>query len=435
MAHATTAPVRDELVRRGTPIERVRSRGTEPSPGNSQLALREAPHSQPLTHRYSQLRGQPRDLRGSTDEDYVIVDKQAVQVNAFADELASARRGRNTPPINPTSTTLVRRLSKTGSQPSSPRSPRPNSSHRPTSSYERRYGASSPTSNKSTLAKALELANIRIFGFSVSPPNPSPPERIAYPSSSLICLSPALSEPDHLAVTKIEESASRSDVVYVFAEVKYAQLLPTTPPTGLGLLTPDAEEHSSSLELTPDATVHAAEECLVLFVKTLSLLSHATTAANTWWSTLNPRDPMSPSRTAACTRMNNVVQWMRERFNDVLEKAEIVQNRIKQAQQALPESHPWHPVNHLASSSSEDLVLTTGVSAEKLMYDRALEMSRASAVNELVGEDLQGCEGAYVTALRLLEGVLEGEEMEEQDRGVIENCKFPFPSLQITFFC
>ena len=44
------------------------------------------------------------------------------------------------------------------------------------------------------------------------------------------------------------------------------------------------------------------------------------------------------------------------------------------------------------------------------MYDRALEMSRSAAVNELVGDDLPGCEIAYVTAIRMLEAVLENDD-------------------------
>jgi len=44
------------------------------------------------------------------------------------------------------------------------------------------------------------------------------------------------------------------------------------------------------------------------------------------------------------------------------------------------------------------------------MYDRALEMSRSAAVNELVGEDLPGCEIAYMTAIRMLEAVLESDD-------------------------
>lgn len=58
----------------------------------------------------------------------------------------------------------------------------------------------------------------------------------------------------------------------------------------------------------------------------------------------------------------------------------------------------------------DNVIVTSGVTAEKLMYDRALEMSRSAAVNELVGDDLPGCEIAYITAIRMLEAVLEDDE-------------------------
>jgi len=37
------------------------------------------------------------------------------------------------------------------------------------------------------------------------------------------------------------------------------------------------------------------------------------------------------------------------------------------------------------------------------MYDRALEMSRSAAINEIANEDLAGCEISYITAIRMLE--------------------------------
>ena len=87
------------------------------------------------------------------------------------------------------------------------------------------------------------------------------------------------------------------------------------------------------------------------------------------------------------------------------------------------------------------MVVSSGVTAEKLMYERAVEMSRAAAVNELVGEDVAGCEIAYVTAIRMLEAILESDDepaetdrdktdkaingMEVDDRQVIEKSEFP----------
>jgi hypothetical protein len=117
--------------------------------------------------------------------------------------------------------------------------------------------------------------------------------------------------------------------------------------------------------------------------------------------------------------MNNVVQWARSRFNECLEKSEIVGRKLQQAQRELPLDHPGHPSNHKSASSTssgavttsaEHIQITSGVTAEKLMFERAVEMSRAAAVSELVGEDLNDCEIGYVTAIMLLEAVLESDD-------------------------
>src|SRR5690606_33625 len=77
----------------------------------------------------------------------------------------------------------------------------------------------------------------------------------------------------------------------------------------------------------------------------------------------------------------------------------------------------------------QDIFISPGVTAERLMYDRAIEMSRGAAVNELVGEDLDGCHMSYVTALKLVEAVLEVDEddgnVDDEDRSYIENGKLP----------
>ena len=63
--------------------------------------------------------------------------------------------------------------------------------------------------------------------------------------------------------------------------------------------------------------------------------------------------------------------------------------------------------------------------------------SRAAAVNELVGEDLPGCESSYETSIIMLEALLEpitppessdtevsGDRLDEEDRLTIEKCNF-----------
>lgn len=62
-------------------------------------------------------------------------------------------------------------------------------------------------------------------------------------------------------------------------------------------------------------------------------------------------------------------------------------------------------------------MVVTDVTAEKLMYDCASKMSWAAAINELIGEILAGCEISYVTAIHVLEAVLETDEEPSQSSG------------------
>ncbi|KZF24778.1 Serine/threonine-protein kinase atg1 [Xylona heveae TC161] len=398
------------------------------------------------------------------ERDYVVVEKRAVEVNAFADELAASpqlrgnmRDRQSSSPNGP----IVRRATVQGApssapsvQPSQSRAmqiasgkPRPDPTHHRKSSYDRRYG-SSPSSATSAISKALNMANFRLFGMGFSPPvgkGPSPPQVYgafpAYPTgqSSLIMVgeSPRPSDEDSKAIHVVEESATRSDVVYGFAEVKYKQLIPLAPSAehGLGLRQAGLSERDGAVAyagedegLTVDAIVTLSEEALVLYVKALSLLANCMDIAGTWWSRKNRGEVIfdqttgraegtSATSLAAGARINNVVQWVRNRFNEVLEKAEFVRLKLVEAQRRLPLDHPSHPNNHPSASTSttgmgtsaDNVVVSSGVTAEKLMYDRALEMSRAAAVNELVSEDLPGCEIAYVTAIRMLEAIIESD--------------------------
>jgi serine/threonine-protein kinase ULK/ATG1 len=224
----------------------------------------------------------------------------------------------------------------------------------------------------------------------------------------------------------IEDYALRSDVVYGFAEVKYKQLVPLAPSMDHGLGGVPAEKLVSDDEegLTMEAIVALSEEALVLYVKALSLLAKSMDIASLWWSRKTRSESSSSVNSAArdaansqalALRINSIVQWIRSRFNEVLEKAEIVRLKLIDAQKQLPEDHPSHPNNHpeavsTSASSAEGVFLSSGVNAEKLMYDRALDMSRAAAINEIANEDLPGCEISYVTAIRMLEAVIDQDD-------------------------
>lgn len=444
-----TAPGRQELVDRNATaavMERQRSRNTF---AGIPQAEKQAEKTKEERERAAQ--------EVAFERDYVVVEKRAVEVNAFADELAHSPRIQGGFPRNahaisrrpgtqgasgPTATSPLATTGK-AMQVASGRA-RADSTHARQNSYERRYGQS-PTS---AISKALHMASGRLFGMGFSPPmtitkggrspplgyNPFP----AYPTAqgSLMVVGDGARtnvtlDEDAKTVQVIEECATRSDVVYGFAEVKYKQLIPLAPsvqtdPSGR-VNGPGGERDPTDLMdggLTVDAVVTLSEEALVLYVKALSLLAKSMDIAGAWWTRKNRGEAFGESAmgrtdatsTLVSNRINNVVQWVRNRFNEVLEKAEFVRLKLVEGQKRLPPDHPSHPSNHsigssVGSGASTDVVVSSGVTAEKLMYDRALEMSRAAAINELTGEDLSGCEIAYVTAIRMLEAVLEEEEV------------------------
>lgn len=442
-----TAPGRQELTDRSAAIpvtERQRHRDTFPgSPKTNESAVRSR---------------EERDRAAQEiafERDYVLVEKRAVEVNAFADELAHSPQLQSGL-SRPGQTGAVSRRATTQGLPTISPSSRDNatkaiqvipgrsradSTHQRQHSYERRYGQS-PTSATSAISKALNMASGRLFGMSFSPPlakggrspplayNPFP----AYPSpahASLLITGDGAKtnvavDEDCKTVQAIEECATQSDVVFGFAEVKYKQLVPLAPsaPSDPSARPIDANNEPDSPYfddgLTVDAIVTLSEEALVLYVKALSLLAKSMDIAGAWWSHKNKAELYgeSPSKdnmsVVAGTRINHVVQWVRNRFNEVIEKAEFVRLKLIESQRRLPLDHPSHPDNHSLDSaggsmSSADVVVSPGVTAERLMYDRALEMSRAAAISELTGEDLANCEIMYVTAIRMLEAVLEDD--------------------------
>ena len=456
---AATAPSGQDLIqgqgqRAAVPMERNVSRNS------NQVARERAAQRNEQAVRELRQRAE-QDV--AFERDYVVVEKQAVVMNAFADELAASPRvhggyrksapqqgamvRRATTQGHPTSTTGTQAPPSRAMQIATGHQ-RPDQHHSRKNSYERQYGAS-PTSTTSAISKALNLANLRLFGIGFSPPTlgkgPSPPQGYGafpvYPAprGSLILIGDSKAkgpqDEDSRVTHLVEEIASRSDVVYGFAEVKYAQLIPMVPSTdhGLGLQTANGEHVHEGVALTADAMMILSEEALVLYVKALGLLAKGMDIASAWFyrkdrgevigEASTPRTDMQPSQNPAmATRFNNVVQWTRDRFNITLEKAEFVRQKLKDAQSQLPVSHPNHTSNQDSldpgrESSSDTLHLTPGVTAEKLMYERAVEMSRSAAVNELIGEDLKGCEMAYLTALRMLEAILENEDSSAQKKG------------------
>ena len=458
LASHATAPARQELLHNNPPPASTAMARQTSGGGRPPSLLRNE-----ITEEEQALVQQKQKEQDATAQDlafereYVVVEKKQIEVNAFADEMAASPRSKTAASLSPKSGALVRRAttqghptSVTGAQTSASRAVQMASGkplHHRQNSHERHYGRS-PTSATSAISKALNMASGRLFGIGFSPPvnfmrgGKSPPGGYApfpaYPGtqSSLVVVGETQKatplDEDSQAIATVEELATRSDVVYGFAEVKYKQLTPATPSSnqaGLGLRNADVsgEDDPYNDDLTIEALVIVSEEALVLYVKALALVARALHMAARWWA--RKRDSngdIVSGKTALQTqqRMNNVVQWGRTRFNEVLEKTDLVRLKLIDSQKRLPEDHPSHPSNvSVATASSaglgtsnEQFIVSSGITAEKLMYDRALEMSRSAAINELTNEDLPGCEISYITAIRMLEAVLESDDEDLKGR-------------------
>lgn len=379
------------------------------------------------------------------ERDYVVVEKKHVEVNAFADELAANPRLTS---LSPKTGQMIRRATQQGPPTSTTGAGRVQTSHavqiaqgkgrqghERRDSYDGKNFSASPTT-QGFIAKAISDASVRLFGFKVpqhvlgskgaSPPLYSPFPAYPTPSGPAGLIGDgkqnAPADEDARAVKLIQDFAHRSDCVYGFAEVKYKQLFPLAPSMDHGLGGMPADQITGDEDgLTIDAEVLLSEEALVLYVKALTLLARAMDSASLWWSRKTRGDSTGVSaaevyKEGLAQRINSTVQWVRTRFNEVLEKTEVVRMKLIAVQQKLPEDHPSHPSNHggesvsSATSGAKDVYLTPGISAEKLMYDRALEMSRTAAIDEITNENLEGCVTYYVTAIRMLEAVLDNDE-------------------------
>lgn len=391
--------------------------------------------------------------------DYVVVEKRAVEVNAIADELARVGRGtfrRRSLAANHERDALIPRRNSQRSN-SSEGSPRP--------VFDRRYSVSISPSN--ALGKAISLASNRLFG---NPPNVINEEKLQVemdnkedslnatfnpefannlllnklnlPLSQTVLNSAvtlgqeqedALSI-DEKVLRQLESIATKSHAVNLFADVKFSQLIPS-PPSSNGS---DDNYYQHNDLLPPKMVKTISEEGVVLYVKTLSLLAKGMVVASDWWFSHYDKDESNGEQYLAqsfdiqsTTRINELVQWIREKFNECLEKAEFIKLRLQEAVAAinrLEDASILHSVDS-SVSASEVTNISLGdsnrVVAEKLIFDRALEISRNAAVNELVKEDLKGCELAYSTAIWMLEALLdedtkEDEKLDNEDKAMVE---------------
>ncbi|KAI9362641.1 kinase-like domain-containing protein [Pilaira anomala] len=311
--------------------------------------------SQPLNSGKQQRRmGEEEDML----QEYVILDRRIIETNQFADELDASPR---TSAIPMTGNTVA-----AVNIPISPSTP----------PFTRERKTSTSTSTGSALAKAVSKASVRLFG----PIIPSPPKESSssqhHPTGSPHGFLFS-SHTSNTTMKHIEGLACMAHAVTEYADQKYNLFDPQQP--------------SSML----------ADEIVSLYFKSLSLLEVGLYVAQQYWQNYSNSSSSSSSEVVEneknlTVQLNDAVQWMRDKFNECLKRAQSIQDRQS----------------------------VQNCCVEKILYDRALEMSRAAAVHELVGENMTECEQDYQTAIWMLKALLQVRpsdeiSIEEEDKQII----------------
>lgn len=340
------------------------------------------------------------------EREYVVVDKGTVEINSLADDISRAGK---TISISPRAYnfsngltrgySLSRRKSSAGSG---------NSSNSPGNAlrdmldytHEKLFGQVTSTSNN--------LVNINNIGNSnsgdgninvsiISGNNSIRDKRI----DTVRQFSPSFSDDkkSNDVISQLEILATMAHSVLLLAEIKFNQLIPL-PPSLQKISDPFSISTLESLGLNerlhPEQVRILSKEGAALYVKVLDILAEAMKLAGDWWKKNSMKADVNSSE------LNELVQWIRSRFNESFEKAEFFRLRLSEIE---GESYQNNEENG---------------KAEKLIFDRALEMSKKAATLELKGEDLISCERSYSTSIWMLEAILHGKGLEEKDRKTVQ---------------
>jgi serine/threonine-protein kinase ULK/ATG1 len=183
---------------------------------------------------------------------------------------------------------------------------------------------------------------MRLFGASSSPPSwKSNTSLIGFADTSNRDGGTADVPPEESSVLQsIEDTAHKAYVVSQFADSKMQGIRPL-----------DEMGFSPSEDHVPSRDSILAEEAFFLYLRALALLQSGMDEARRYWE--EKRQDTRP----ASMRLNSGVQWIRDRFNECLEKAEAARLRSG--------------IDHRDES---DVVI------EKLIYERALELVSGSGV-------------------------------------------------------
>lgn len=227
-------------------------------------------------------------------------------------------------------------------------------------------------------------------------------------------------------ISKIERLAMMAHSISIFGLVKFNQVIPLPPSTiddTNNIIDPynyknetyktDNEKDNLDSESCRQYNLvykRLCQEGLVLYLKVLSMLSEAIKISSEWWSRNKLKSNITP-------KIGELIQWIRNKFNESLEKAEYLKLRINRFEEE----------NANSSSKEEEFV------CEKIIFDRSIEISKNTAIRELKSSnkkdgdisELKACEVAYSLAVWMLESLIyksnEDEGLTGNDAKIVEN--------------
>lgn len=408
------------------------------------------------------------------EKEYVVVEKKSVEVNALADEFAQAGSGsavvqpnQHQISLNPNANntlTIPNAVQHLQQQPNqllknkNARHSSGSSSSRRPSLVDRRLSITS-LNPSNALSRALGIASSRLFGGTAvnvseqqqqmsnsSSPNYRPsllnPKIFQDLTENIILRVEHLQEEEprtldsNSIVRLLETLSAKAFVIYSYAEVKFSQIVPLRetgfekrPSNGsCAIEEEEAEEddnnptmklpriRNSSGQSQTSSTINelpASElrcvctEAIILYMKSLSILAKAMQITSNWWYDAQEK--------VYSLRLNLLVQWIRERFNECLEKADFLRLKLNELKTSGGEamrrrdSHKSTSsrVDEQSEDNEPDEESDEPVYLEKILYDRALEISKTAAKLEMQGDHLNNCELAYATSLWMLETLLD----------------------------
>ncbi|KAJ1861670.1 Serine/threonine-protein kinase [Coemansia sp. RSA 989] len=183
-------------------------------------------------------------------------------------------------------------------------------------------------------------------------------------------------------IRRMEGLAYKAMAMSFLADMKW-RLLPRAP----AVTDPLANPENGFLN-PADITI---EEAFVLYLRALSLLHRAMVDASRYWASLHPQVATSSSQSTESSNVtvssafNGAVQWVRSKFNECLERAEMLKQLAN-----------GHELDNL-----------TRVSVVQVLYEQALAISKVAAQRELRWIDPLDCDRAYQLAIWMLSAILE----------------------------